>query len=122
MAVGALQMTLGGIFLVPWALASERPAPADLASLLAPRPVAASVWLVLASGVAGLSIYLRLIRDWGPTRAGMYAFVAPLIASGLGAAVLGERLGVVELAGGAIMLAAAALVLPAPRPGVGGRG
>jgi drug/metabolite transporter (DMT)-like permease len=73
-------------------------------------------WLVVAGGVAGMTIYLRLIRDWGPTRAGMYAFVAPIVATALGAVFLGERLGWLELAGAVLMLGAAALVLPAPRP------
>lgn len=66
-----------------------------------------------------MTIYLKLLHDWGPTRAGMYAFVAPIVATALGAAVLDERLGLPELAGGGLMLAAAGLVLrdarrPAP--------
>jgi drug/metabolite transporter (DMT)-like permease len=71
--------------------------------------------MAVAGGVVGATIYLRLMRDWGPTRSGMYAFVAPLIATVLGALVLGERLGALEAGGGALMLAAAALVLPAGR-------
>jgi drug/metabolite transporter (DMT)-like permease len=68
--------------------------------------------MAVFGGVLGLTIYLKLLRDWGPSRAGMYAFVSPIIATALGALVLDERLGPVEWAGGGLMLAAAALVLP----------
>jgi len=111
-AVGSLQMLAGGLMMVPIAVLVEQPGPDLLAALARPVPLAALLWLSLAAGAAGLAIYLRLIRDWGPTRAGMYAFVSPLIAVVLGAVVLGERLGAMEWIGGAAMLAAAALVLP----------
>jgi drug/metabolite transporter (DMT)-like permease len=118
LAVGALQMLAGGVLMVPLAWAVERPGADVLLTLLLPVPLASLAWLALPSGAAGLAIYLRLIRDWGPTRAGMYAFVSPLIAVVLGALFLGERLGPLEWIGGAAMLAAAALVLP----GRGARG
>ena len=111
-AVGSLQMLAGGLMMVPIAVLVEQPGPDLLAALARPVPLASLLWLSLAAGAAGLTIYLRLIRDWGPTRAGMYAFVSPLIAVVLGALVLGERLGPMEWIGGAAMLAAAALVLP----------
>ena len=112
-AVGALQMLAGGALMVPVAAWIERPGTEVLDALARPVPLAALAWLSLPSGAVGLAIYLRLIRDWGPTRAGMYAFVSPLIAVALGALLLGERLGPLEWIGGAAMLAAAALVLPA---------
>jgi drug/metabolite transporter (DMT)-like permease len=111
-AVGALQMLAGGVLMVPFAAVLERPGPEVVAALARPVPLAALIWLALPSGALGLAIYLRLIRDWGPTRAGMYAFVSPVIAVVLGALVLGERLGPLEWLGGAAMLGAAALVLP----------
>jgi len=111
-AVGAVQMLAGGVLMLPVAVLVERPDAGVLTSLSHPVPLAALLWLALPSGAAGLTIYLRLIRDWGPTRAGMYAFVSPLIAVVLGAAILGERLGPVEWLGGGAMLVAAALVLP----------
>ena len=98
--------------MVPIAALVEQPGPDLFATLARPVPLASLLWLSLAAGAAGLTIYLRLIRDWGPTRAGMYAFVSPLIAVVLGALVLGERLGPLEWIGGAAMLGAAALVLP----------
>lgn len=112
LAVGSLQMLAGGVMTLPLAALVEQPGPEVAAALARPVPLASLLWLSLAAGAAGLTIYLRLIRDWGPTRAGMYAFVSPLIAVVLGALVLGERLGPVEWLGGATLLAAAALVLP----------
>ena len=79
--------------------------------MLRPVFVASLAWTALAGGAAALVIYLRLMRDWGPTRAGMYAFVTPIVATALGALVLGERLGALEIAGALTLLAAAALVL-----------
>jgi drug/metabolite transporter (DMT)-like permease len=116
MAVGALQMLIGGGLLAPFAWAFERPDASALATMGSPAVLASMAWLVVAGGVAGMTIYLRLIRDWGPTRAGMYAFVAPIVATAMGAAFLGERLGWLEITGAVLMLGAAALVLPAPRP------
>jgi drug/metabolite transporter (DMT)-like permease len=112
MAVGSLQMILGGLLLVPLSAVLEQPGSAELARLLSPAMLACMAWMVLAGGVAAVAIYLRLIRDWGPARAGMYAFVSPIIATGLGAAFLGERLGPLEIVGALVLLAAAALVLP----------
>lgn len=112
--VGGVQMLAGGVLLAPFAVAFEGPPATIAAAFAAPALLAGLAWMALFGGVLGLTIYLRLLRDWGPSRAGMYAFVAPVIATLLGAAVLGERLGLVEALGGAIMLAAAALVLPAP--------
>ena len=116
LALGGLQMLIGGLALVPVVAALEQPTATQLASLLRPVPLAGIAWMVLAGGVGATFIYLRLVRDWGPARTSMYAFVTPLIATALGALVLGERLGALEGAGAAVMLAGAALVLP-QRPG-----
>jgi drug/metabolite transporter (DMT)-like permease len=113
MAVGSLQMLLGGLLLVPLSAILERPGAAQLEAMLSPVLLLSLAWLAFVGGAAALTIYLRLIRDWGPTRAGMYAFVTPIIATALGAVVLGERLGALEIAGALVLLAAAGLVLPA---------
>jgi drug/metabolite transporter (DMT)-like permease len=111
MVVGALQMLIGGSLLVPVAWLLDRPDAAALAALGRPAALAGMAWLVVTGGVVGMTIYLRLLRDWGPTRAGMYAFVSPIIAVATGATFLGERLGWLEAVGAALMLSAAALVL-----------
>jgi drug/metabolite transporter (DMT)-like permease len=79
---------------------------------LAELPVLASwLFLVLGGSVIAFTLYLRLLRDWGPTRAGMYAFVSPVIAVVLGMLVLAEPFGSYELVGSTLMLSGAALAL-----------
>jgi drug/metabolite transporter (DMT)-like permease len=111
LAVGGMQMLVGGVFLVALSAAVERPGPDVFAAMGRPVFLASLAWTTLAGGAAALVIYLRLIRDWGPTRAGTYAFVTPIVATALGAIVLGERLGPLEIAGALVLLGAAALVL-----------
>jgi drug/metabolite transporter (DMT)-like permease len=106
-----MQMLIGGSFLVALSGTFERPGAGQLAGMGSPVFLLSLAWTGLVGGAAALVIYLRLIRDWGPTRAGMYAFVTPIVATALGAAVLGERLGPLEIAGAVVLLAAAALVL-----------
>ena len=111
LAVGGLQMLVGGLFLLLLSLVVERPGAAVLSAMLRPVFLGSLAWTAFAGGAAALVIYLRLMRDWGPTRAGMYAFVTPIVATGLGALVLGERLGALEIVGALVLLAAAGLVL-----------
>ena len=85
MAVGGMQMLIGGSFLVVLSGAFERPGPGQLAGMGSPVFLLSLAWTTLVGGAAALVIYLRLIRDWGPTRAGMYAFVTPIVATALGA-------------------------------------
>jgi hypothetical protein len=56
---------------------------------------------VLLGTIVGHSIYLRLLRVWGAFRAGLYAFVSPVVALVAGALVFGESVGWRELAGAA---------------------
>ncbi len=111
MAVGGTQMLLGGIALLPVVALVERPGADELLSLVTPPSLMGMTWMVLAGGVGATFIYLRLVRDWGPARAGMYAFVTPIIATVLGVVFLQERLGLLEVAGAALLLSGAALVI-----------
>ena len=71
---------------------------------------AARHYVVRAGGsLAAFTIYLKLLRDWGPSQAGLYAFVSPLIAVAVGMAVFGEPFGTNEALGSAVMLGAVAL-------------
>ena len=116
MTLGALQMAFGGVALVPAVWFLERPSAAQISALLTPAPFLGIAWMVVAGGIGATVIYLRLIRDWGPARAGMYAFVTPIIATALGFIVLHERLGVLELAGALVLLSAVALVITVTTP------
>ena len=69
------------------------------------------LFMVFAGSLGATIIYFFLVRDWGPGRTGMYAFVSPVIAILLGMVVYGERLDMVEVAGMVLMLAGAAVAL-----------
>jgi drug/metabolite transporter (DMT)-like permease len=105
--MAGLLMTIGGALLVLLGLLLE---PLPTAAALAPRAVVAWAFLVLAGSLAAYTIYLRLLRDWGPLRAGLFAYVSPVLAVALGALVYGEAVSMTALAGMALMLGAAAAV------------
>jgi drug/metabolite transporter (DMT)-like permease len=69
------------------------------------------LFMVMAGSLGATIIYFFLVRDWGPGRTGMYAFVSPVIAILLGMAFYGERLDAVEGAGMVLMLLGAAVAL-----------
>jgi drug/metabolite transporter (DMT)-like permease len=71
--------------------------------------------MTIVSSIVGFTIYLKLLRDWGPFRSGLYAFVSPVIAVGVGVAVLGESFGPWEAAGAAVLMGATALALTGRR-------
>src|SRR3546814_4227831 len=60
---------------------------ADLAVL------ASWLFLVAFGSLAGFTIYLRRLRDWGAARVGMYAFVTPVVAVIAGARSEERRVG-----------------------------
>lgn len=74
-------------------------------------------WALLALGVFStaipITIYMRLIREAGPTRAAMTGYLMPMWATLLGVAVLHERLGPLEVLGGIVVLAGVYLVTTA---------
>jgi hypothetical protein len=90
----------------PW-----RPQPLPtLAQVFAPDVLASWGFLVLAGSLAAYTIYLKLLRDWGPLRAGMFAFVSPIVAVALGALIYGEAVTSAGMLGMGLMLGAAAAV------------
>lgn len=104
----------GGAVLVVGALAFEPGARAALSLAWGWAAWAGWAFLVLFGSLLAYTAYLRLVRDWGPTKAGSYAFISPVIAVLIGMAFLGETVTPLDALGMAIMLAGAWLVL---RPG-----
>lgn len=84
---------------------------ATFAALTSPAAIGSLAFLVLAGTVAAYTIYLRLLRDWGTVRAGLYAFVSPIVALILGAILFDEEIGRVEIFGAVLLLAAAGVAL-----------
>jgi drug/metabolite transporter (DMT)-like permease len=87
---------------------------ATFEAMLQPVPLAGLLFMVFGGTLVGFTIFLRLVREWGAPRAGLYSFVSPVVALILGTLVLGEPLTWREVTGGAIMLVAAAIAV-APR-------
>ena len=52
-----------------------------------------------------------LVRDWGASKAGSYAFVSPIVAVLLGLTLSGEALHPIDAIGMALMLIAAGVAL-----------
>jgi len=105
------QAAIGATGLAIVSLALEPVGRSDLVALFG-WPVAPALgFLVVAGTLAGFTIYLRLLRDWGAFRAGLYAFVSPVIAVGVGVAALAEPFGWAEAAGSLMMFGAAAIAL-----------
>lgn len=110
-AVASWQSLLGGIALLPLSLALEGWSPARLTGLADPRVYGGLATLILGGSIVASTIYLWLVRDWGPFRAGLYAFVSPVIAVAIGTVWAGEPFAVPEALGMGVMLSATALAL-----------
>ena len=110
-ALAGGQMLIGAATMLPLSFALERPGRAELLSLVQWPTAGALAFLVLGGSFIGFMFYLKLLREWGPFRAGFYAFVSPVIAVVVGVAALGEPFGLLEAAGAFVMFAATALAV-----------
>jgi drug/metabolite transporter (DMT)-like permease len=70
-------------------------------------------WTAMAFhwGWASFLAYFLLVRDWGASKPGMYAFISPVIAVAAGAIFFREKLDWGDATGMTLMLAAAGLAL-----------
>jgi drug/metabolite transporter (DMT)-like permease len=96
----------------------------NLGALGAPLGGAVAWPYLIAGGVFGAGIpttlFLVGIRSIGGVRAGILALFEPVVGAGLAALLLGQTLRPVQLVGGALVLAAAAVLqLARPEPGTG---
>jgi drug/metabolite transporter (DMT)-like permease len=120
--VAGLSTLIGGLALGLLSLVLEPGTLGSLRALADPAVLASWLFLVLFGSLAAYTIYLRLLRDWGAARVGMYAFVTPMVALVAGAAIFGERFGALELAGMAVLLVATWLALRKPPPAAASAG
>lgn len=102
---------IGAIGLVPVSLLLEGYDPSHFAALWDGRVLICLGVIVIGGSLIAFSIFLWLVRDWGAFRAGMYAFVSPVIAVAIGVIYAHEPFGWAEASGMCIMLAATALAL-----------
>ncbi len=117
--VSAVTCLVGGAILIAMALILEPIGGDTLSAFAAPAVLASWLFLVLFGSLVAFTIYLRLVRDWGTARAGLYAFVSPAIAVAVGITVSGERPRATDFLGMAIMLAATWFALGRPQPPLG---
>lgn len=113
-ALAGTTMAAGGVALVLLAVALEPGATTALLGAWGYQAWLGWLFLVLFGSLAAYTIYLRLLRDWGPVRAGSYAFISPLIAVLVGIAVLDEEVTALDVLGMLTMLAGARLCVPVP--------
>ena len=105
------QALVGAVGLTALSLLLEPVSGETFRALLSPAPLAGVLFLVIAGTFIAYTIFLRLVRDWGAPRAGLYSFVSPVVALGLGALLYGEPLTWREITGAAVMLVAAAIAV-----------
>jgi drug/metabolite transporter (DMT)-like permease len=106
----AMQMLAGGALLTVAAAATgelSRLHP----GLVSGRSLLALLYLIGPGSLLAMTCYLVALRGLPTASVSTYAYVNPVIAVGLGAALLGERLTPATLAGGTVVLASVALLL-----------
>ena len=107
----------GGVMLMALSAALEPIDAATLLAFLSPSIAASWLFLVVFGSLGAFTIYLRLVRDWGTAKAGMYAFVSPVIAVLVGILLSGEAAQTSDFIGMSVMLAATWFALgPGPSP------
>ena len=105
------QTLIGGIGLTAVSLTLEPVGVSDLARLASWPVLPALAFLIVGGSLMGFTIYMRLLRDWGAFRAGLYAFISPAIAVAVGVFALSEPFGWSEALGALMMFGAAAIAL-----------
>lgn len=100
------QMLIGGLVLLAVSGATgelHRLPGVDV--LLSGRVLASMAYLVIAASIITYTAYMWLIAHESPTRVASYAYVNPLFALIIGAALAGERLTPVQIAGAMLVVA-----------------
>jgi drug/metabolite transporter (DMT)-like permease len=110
---------IGGLVLLVSALAVEPGAWASMRLHWGWPAFLAWLYLLVPGALISTTMYFLLVRDWGASRPGTYAFISPVIAVVIGCGLFGEKLDWGDASGMTLMLGAAWLALrPASRPKV----
>ncbi|WP_328392136.1 EamA family transporter [Nocardia sp. NBC_00416] len=109
-AFAGWQLTAGGVLLLPLTAFVEGPPPA-----IGPAAAIGYLWLGLCGGLIAYAVWFRGVTTLPVNSVAILTLLSPLVAAVLGAALLGQTLGAIQLAGFALGLAAiVAGQLPAP--------
>jgi drug/metabolite transporter (DMT)-like permease len=109
--VAAMTNFIGGGLLLGFALAFEPGALTATTGNWGWPAFLAWLYLLLPGSLGATVIYFLLVRDWGASRAGTYAFISPVIAVVIGLAFFGEQVEAADVLGMILMLSAAGMVL-----------
>ncbi len=113
--LAGLTNLIGGVILLVASLILEPGGWAALSFRWGWPAVLAWVYLLIPGALMATTMYFLLVRDWGASRPGTYAFVSPVIAVTIGSTLFGEKLHWGSALGMTLMLLAAFLALR-PRP------
>jgi drug/metabolite transporter (DMT)-like permease len=107
---------IGGLILLTASLVLEPGAWSSISLHWGWRAFLAWLYLLIPGSLISTTMYFLLVRDWGASKPGMYAFISPVIAVVIGAALFGEKLDWGSAAGMTLMLVAAGLALGREAP------
>jgi drug/metabolite transporter (DMT)-like permease len=110
-SVSGAVMLIGGLGLAVLSALFETVTAETFAALLEPAPFVSLIFLTLGGSIVAFTLFLYLLRVWGPTRAGLFAFVSPVVALITGALALGERIDPLQALGAAVLIGAAAFTV-----------
>ena len=105
---------IGGVVLLVSALAVEPGAWESMHLHWGWPAFLAWLYLLVPGALMSTTMYFLLVRDWGASRPGTYAFISPVIAVVIGCSLFNEKLDWGGAVGMTLMLGAAGLAL---RPG-----
>lgn len=113
-----LQMTGGGglLLLIGWINGQFQ---GFTPSAVGVEPMLAMVFLTFIGSLVGFTCYIWLLDVVSPTRVATYAYVNPIVALLLGAAIGGERPSTLSLIASMIVLASVATVISTRKPAAG---
>ena len=111
LALTMVQAAIGGVTLLALSLGLEPITETTLQSLVTPTTLASILFLSLLGTIVAFTLYLVLLRDWGSARAGLYAFVSPIVALAVGVWLFDETIGAPEVIGASLLLVAAGVAL-----------
>jgi drug/metabolite transporter (DMT)-like permease len=105
--VSTWQMLMGGVALLLLSIGLEQP---DLSALSSPKILFAVSYLTVAS-LLGFTTYTYLLSQWPLSRVSSYNFICPAIALVLGAIILDEGVGLIDIVACMLLVAGAMLSL-----------
>jgi drug/metabolite transporter (DMT)-like permease len=109
-----MEMTAASVLLLPISFAVGEFARFSPAAV-SPLAWGALAYLTIAGSLLGFTTYNSLLRVSPPATVATYAYVNPVVAVGLGWAILGERLTPMTMGAAAVILAAVAAITLTPR-------